>query len=212
MIGILGGTFDPVHNGHLHLALETAGKLGLEKVLLVPLHLPPHRQPPVAGDADRRDMLAAAIAGNPRLELDGRELDRGGTSYTADTLAALSDEYPQACWCLILGGDAFADFAAWHEPRRIARMCNFAVAARPGAGDERVRALPYEALGLRLAGSPDELRRSAAGAVWINDIGAPDISASEVRRLLAAGGRPDGMVPAAVLDLIEQRGLYGRQS
>ena len=137
-IGILGGTFDPIHYGHLRLAEELAGTLKLDQVRLVPSGTPPHRSAPGVSAAHRLAMVELAAAGNPRFSVDGREVRRTGPGYTFDTLAELrkeaGDTRPLA---LLVGADAFLEFATWHRWHEIFGLAHIAVAHRPGYPVER---------------------------------------------------------------------------
>ncbi len=205
-IGILGGTFDPVHHGHLRLALEMREALELEHVRLIPSACTNLREPPLATAAQRLAMLHAAI----RIEglvVDEREIVRGGVSYTVDTLAALRAEFGARPLCLILGEDACNALARWHRWREIPALAHLAVATRPGADsalDGEVAAL----LARMAARNRDELHAAPAGRVWRQPIPPLAISATAIRARLAAGRSIAYLTPPAVEELIEREGLY----
>lgn len=207
MLGVLGGTFDPVHHGHLRLAIEMAESLGLAEVRLVPLHTPPHREPPRAPAALRLAMLTAAVAGTPYLKVDDRELRRAGPSYTVDTLEELRREAPARPLCLILGMDAFRGMQGWHRWQAITGLTHLAVARRPGSAP-----MPSGAIGTLVeqhgVSAPEDLKRHRSGRVFILDIPALDISASAIRARIEAGLSPRHLLPDAVLEIIEAHGLY----
>lgn len=205
--GVLGGTFDPVHAGHLRLAIEAAEALDLERVHLVPCARPAHRPAPVAAPAQRLALLERALAGQERLLADDRELRRAGPSYTVDTLAALRAEFPGVHWCLILGADAFAGLAGWRRWERLFDLAHLIVAVRPGTR-LRLRDPLAAALVGRRARNATALRARPAGAVL--RLGAPalDISATRIRALLGAGRSARHLLPDACLDLIAAQGLY----
>jgi len=207
MIGTLGGTFDPVHHGHLRLALEMLEGLALDEVRLIPAREPPHRAPPLAPPEDRLEMLKAAVAGTDGLSVDTRELQRQGPSYTVDTLTSLREEFPGTPLCLIIGMDAFDAIDTWHRWRALPTLAHIGVARRPGAqmpgpGDVA------ELLHRRLVRSPSALRKTPAGCIYVQDLPPLDISASRIRVLLDAGRNPRYLLPDSVLDIIHQRGLY----
>lgn len=132
LIGVLGGTFDPIHFGHLRMAQELYDALGLNEVRFIPAANPPHRHQPVANAGQRAEMVALAIAGNPMFKLDIRELERGDTSYTIDTLQSLRDEVGKdASICLLLGSDAFCKFDTWHRWDEILDLSHIALVERP---------------------------------------------------------------------------------
>lgn len=206
MIGLLGGTFDPVHHGHLRLAVEMREGLGLDEVRLIPAATPPHRPPPRATVRERREMLEAAVGQVPWLRVDGREIQRDGPSYTVDTLRSLRADFPDVSLCLILGMDAFGAVDTWHRWHELPALAHFAVARRPGTPAPGGVAGKW----LREAGAatPEALRGQPAGLVHVQDVPPLDISASRVRALLVAGRDPRFLVPEAVLAYIRKRGLY----
>jgi nicotinate-nucleotide adenylyltransferase len=207
MIGLLGGTFDPVHFGHLRPALEVHEALALEEVRLVPCHIPPHRPQPHASAEQRVAMLAAAVGRHPAFRVDRRELQRDTPSYTFDTLVSLRAELGDAGLCLLLGMDAFRDLPTWHRWRELIGLSHLVVMTRPGAhvparGElagfirrHRVR----EAAGLR---------RQPAGLLLFQPVTALAISASRLRQLLAAERDPAFLLPDAVIEIINREGLY----
>jgi nicotinate-nucleotide adenylyltransferase len=206
-LGILGGTFDPIHHGHLRTAVEVAEALGLGEVRLIPAGAPPHRPPPVAPAELRWRMLVAAVAGKSGLVPDNRELRRAGPSYTVDTLRELRAELPERPLCLILGVDAFAGLPAWHRWEELPALAHLVVVHRPGYPD----AVPGAAGGLLAAcraATPAELSATPAGRVWLQPVTALAIAATAIRARVAAGGDPAFLVPDAVRDLVLESGCY----
>jgi nicotinate-nucleotide adenylyltransferase len=206
-----GGTFDPVHNGHLAIALAARDALRTE-VRLMPAGDPPHRQPPGAAAAQRARMLELAIAGEAGLRVDRRELRRHGRSYTIDTLRDVRAELgPKRPLALLVGADSFRGLPTWHEWRALFEVTHFVVAQRPGSPLDA--ALPDELADLlhgRWADDAQTLRDSPAGSVFRLDQPLHAESASEVRRLIAAGAPWRHLVPRAVADFIAEKGLYAR--
>jgi nicotinate-nucleotide adenylyltransferase len=202
-VGVFGGTFDPIHIGHLAVAEEAAETLGLECVLLVPAARPPHK-PAVetAPGEDRLAMVELAIAGNPRFATSRLELDRDGPSYTAETLTALIAERAAAGQLgephLILSADAFVGLPTWHEPRRVLSLARLVVAPRDGFPDASADALREW--------FPD-LPDAAARAVFL-DGPHLHLSASTLRDRAAAGRSLRYLVPEAVRAYIGDHGLY----
>jgi nicotinate-nucleotide adenylyltransferase len=199
-IGVLGGTFDPVHVGHIELARAARRELGLDRVLVIPAARPPHKLGvELAPAADRLAMVELAVAGEEGLIASPIEVGRSGPSWTIDTLMALRDEAEAvgqpAQLTLILSADAFAGLPTWHEPERIVRMARIAVAPRPGHPPPAPDALP-----------PD--LRAAASEITILDGPNVDVSATDIRRRVADGLSIDGLVPAAVARYIEEHHLY----
>ena len=132
MIGIFGGTFDPVHFGHLRPALDVKQALGLREMRLIPCFSPPHRQQPVANPGQRLTMLRAAVGEEPELLVDNREMKREGVSYMVDTLSSLREEFGDEPLCLVLGSDAFLQLDGWHRWREIIELAHIVVTHRPG--------------------------------------------------------------------------------
>jgi len=185
---VYGGTFDPVHNGHLEIARAARAQAGLDKVLFVVAGQPPHRGRGARASAeDRYAMVAEAVADEPGMEPCRLELDRPGPSYTVDTLAALQEQYPGAALFLILGLDAAADFPKWRNTAGILSRARLLVVPRPGRYDIPDWLQPHCTL-LRFA--------------------PVDLSSTEIRDRLTAGETPDGVLPLRVLHLIHERGIY----
>ena len=212
-VGILGGTFDPIHFGHLRLAEELAHTLKLARVRLVPSGTPPHRAAPHAPAAHRVAMTRLAVAGNPLFMVDEREAARAGPAYTFDTLAELRAELGATCpLVLLLGADAFLEFAAWHRWHELFGLAHVAVAHRPRFPVERWRegmqqplAREYDA---RLMHQPLAVHLAPAGGIVVIPFTALDISATAIRGLVSAGGSPRYLLPDPVLDYIQSHHLY----
>lgn len=209
-LAVLGGTFDPVHIGHLRVAWEAAEALDAD-VRLMPAQVPPHRPPPVASARQRARMLQLALAGQDRLTLDTRELDRPGPSYTFDTLQSLRTEFGDArSLILLLGADAFAGLPGWHRWRELFELAHIVVLTRPG----HAMAWPAELAGQavpRRAESAQRLREAPAGYVLELAVTPLEISASHVRALLAAGREPRWLLPEAVRAAPEFSTAYRRR-
>lgn len=194
-VGIFGGTFNPPHIAHLVCAQEARAQLGLDRVLLMPVHTPPHKESPGdPGPELRLAMCEAAVRGDEHLSVSRLELERGGASYTVDTLRALRDATPGDELTFVLGGDQAHGLPTWREPEAILELATLAVAAREGIGREDVRE--------RLTGlaAPDRLR--------FFDIPRLDVSSSDLRRRVVAGRPIRHLVPDAVAALIAERRLY----
>jgi nicotinate-nucleotide adenylyltransferase len=213
-IGILGGTFDPLHFGHLRLAQELAEGLALSEVRFIPAGLPPHRAQPFALPQQRLEMGRLGISGNPLFSLDEREIFKPTPSYTVETLLDLRRELgAKQSLCLFMGSDAFLGLTIWHRWRELFDLAHIVVAQRPGvAGITRAAAtLPAELLhelNQRLVNEPEALRDAPSGTIFIHPITALDISATQIRNELAAGRNPRYLLPDAVLDYIQTNGLY----
>lgn len=210
-LGLFGGTFDPIHFGHLRLAEEACELLQLSRVRLLPAGQPPHRAGPVAAAADRLAMVRLAVAGNPRLEVDAAEVEAGGPSYTVLTLERLRAELGAATpLILLLGSDAFSALPTWHRWPELLRLAHIAVVQRAGQAPQ-VDELPAELVRAcvdRHASDPRALHAAAAGRVFSMAMTPLAISASELRTRLAAGRSVRYLLPPAVLDYIGRRRLY----
>lgn len=212
-VAILGGTFDPVHQGHLGLALDIRRALSLPEVRLVPAGDPPHRAGPQASAADRLAMLRLAVRDTPGLAVDPREIERTGKSYTVLTLEELRAEHPASPLLLILGADAFHGLPTWHRWHDVSRLAHIVVAARPGV--ELVGDLPPELIcewRQRHVDAPAALLSTPAGAIYRQAVTPHPVSATAIRMQLAQGepGRSAvvQLLPPAVLAYIDQHHLY----
>jgi nicotinate-nucleotide adenylyltransferase len=184
-VGLLGGTFDPIHLGHLRAAENAREGLALERVAFVTAAVPPHRALPACSGRDRFAMVALATAGQPAFVASDAELERPGPSFTVDTLRAWRRERPSDDIVLLVGSDAFAEMRSWREAEAVFGLCRVAVVARPGE--------PHPA--------------DAGPALRVEGPGLP-VSSSEIRDRVKAGRSVRYLVPDAVADFIEKRGLY----
>ncbi|MHC4504772.1 MAG: nicotinate-nucleotide adenylyltransferase [Planctomycetota bacterium] len=200
-IGVFGGSFDPVHVGHLAAAEEAARELGLARVILVPAGIPPHKPSGTcASSADRLAMLAMAIRGRERLDVSDIEVRRQGTSYTVDTLRELGAELgEEARLHLLIGTDALRELHTWWKIDEIFRLAEPAVLERPGEPPA-----DWEALGRLLP--EDIVRRARARVVPLHR--GVEVASSDVRKRLAAGESIEGLVPPEVEGYIRERSLY----
>lgn len=207
-IGILGGTFDPIHCGHLRSAVEVREGLKLEQVRLLPCGIPPHRGTTAASAGQRLEMVKAAIGAVPGLVADDREVRRPGPSYMVDTLESLRAEFEQRPLCLIMGTDAYAGLAHWNRWQRLLELAHIIVCRRPGEG------LPANGVAGGLlrerACEPSDLHQHSCGRILAYDVTQLDIAASRIRALIAAGGTPHFLLPESALEVINRLGLYGR--
>ena len=204
MIGILGGTFDPIHLGHLRLAEEVREALGLAQVRFVPAFLPPHRRAPVASAEHRLAMVLAALEDNPHFEVDECEYMRGGASWMVDTCASLRAELGERPLVLIMGMDAFNGFTRWREWARILELVHLAIATRPGSRAEDEAAELLAARACPLAG----LECAPVGRIVEIPITALDISATQIRELTAAGRSTRYLLPKPVQEYLTEHSLY----
>lgn len=197
-LAVFGGTFDPVHLGHLSVAWEAAELLDAE-VHVMPASVPPHRPPPLAGADQRVSMLRVALQGQQRLRLDTRELRREGPSYSVDTLTELRAEQGDRPVVLLVGADSFTGFSAWHRWRDMFALAHIGVLSRPGVTREWPPELRDE-VAPRRVDDPLQLRDLPAGKVINLDVTALEISSTRIRQLLAAGRDPRFLLPAGLFD------------
>ena len=196
--GVLGGTFDPIHNGHVLAAEAAEQSLGLDTITLIPSHIPPHRLDPVGATAeDRYEMARLVAAEHPRWSASRIELDREGPSYTYDTLAQLARESLQIFF--ITGADAFAEIATWSRYPAVLDLANFVVVSRPGITLDSLRARVPSAF---------RDRPSTATRVILVEAQTPDISSTDIRRRVRAGRSLSGFVPDPVARYIAEHRLY----
>ncbi|HEY5624621.1 MAG TPA: nicotinate-nucleotide adenylyltransferase [Gammaproteobacteria bacterium] len=206
-IGIFGGTFDPIHYGHLRTALELKLRVSLAEVRFVPSASPPHRQDALAAGASRVEMVRAAIAGAEGFVLDEREFGREGPSYTVDTLESLRDENPRTPLCLLMGMDAFLSLPEWYRWRDLISFAHIVVAHRPGwqasAGGElgklfdQCNTIDVEAL-----------RETLCGRIYVSPVTQLEISATDLRDGIRAGFDPRYLVPDSVRRIIIDSECY----
>jgi nicotinate-nucleotide adenylyltransferase len=189
-VGILGGTFNPIHLGHLMIAQDALELAGLDRVVFIPSATPPHK--PLAGNvsgADRLRMVKLAIAGNDRFAVDDLEIKRGGKSYSVETVAELRRRQPDVDWCFIIGGDSLAELHLWRDADRLVQLCRFVVLARPGFVARPARRLT----GVRYK------------------VYAPhpvEIASREIRTRVAGNQSIRYLVPESVRRFIERKKLY----
>ncbi len=206
-MGVFGGTFDPIHFGHLRTAHELAQSLSLSEVRFLPCGLPPHRAIPVASAEQRCAMVGLALASQAGFVLDDRELQRDGPSYSVDTLESLKADFPGSALCLIVGMDAFLGLPRWHRWQRIFELAHVVVAHRPGWR------VPYrgplgEILRARRSRQPQELHAVDAGRIYVHPVTQLEISSTEIRDLIRAGNDPRFLLPEKVRGSIQDTACY----
>jgi nicotinate-nucleotide adenylyltransferase len=212
-IGILGGTFDPIHYGHLRLAEEVGRGLKLDEVRFIPSGTPPHRGAPRVSAIDRVAMVRLAIRDNPLFTLDERETRRAGPAYSVDTLSELRAELgPDRPLCLLVGADAFLDLATWSRWHELFALAHVVIAHRPGFPvDTWHKRMPQplaREYAARAMQQPLAVHLAPAGGVVVTAIAALDISATMIRECLRSRSSPRYLLPDSVLDYIERNALY----
>ena len=212
MIGIFGGTFNPVHWGHVRTALEIKKALAMDSMFLVPCGIPPHRDEPDTEPDIRLAMLLAAIADFDDLQVDDRELQRSGFSYTIDTLKAIRDEYGDVSIGLCVGADAFVHLDTWHQWQDLIGLAHIIVAYRPGWPVETLEQQVSDELKVmleeHLVTDATLLHNKPAGYIVTQKVTDIDISSSKIRQCIAEGRSVEDYVPSSVLQIIESKKLY----
>ncbi len=207
-VAVFGGTFNPVHYGHLRSALELVEHLGLAQLRLMPCAVPPHRDAPDCSAEHRAAMVELAVAGEPRLACDRRELARSGPSYTIDSIAELREELgPDRSLCLVMGFDAVDKLDTWHRWQDLLEYCHIVIIARPGWLLPE-RGVVADWLRRHRTDDVEQLAARPAGLVLVETLRPLAIASTDIRAELAAGRSARYLLPGAVLDYIESNGLY----
>lgn len=207
LVGIFGGTFDPIHNAHLRLALEVKQALRLDELRLLPAAFPPHKQSPERDPHARLAMLERAVRPCSDLTIDGRELEREGLSYSIDTVISLrADLGDQVSLCLVMGADSFFYFDRWHRWQEILNFAHIIVIDRPGLTDP----LPEVVSDLAVKSdiSLRDLREKPFGGIHRIQLSMLAISSTQIRTLIARGDSPQFLLPDSVWLYIQENGLY----
>ncbi len=208
-LGLLGGAFDPVHCGHLHFARTCSTHVGLNAVRLVPLNTPPHRAQPVASARLRLEMLKLATEDYPECVIDDCEIQRGGVSYTIDTLQALRQAVGSTPICLLIGEDNFGALYRWHKWRSLLDYAHIIIARRPQQPPVVIHADLQTILAAHKTDAPDTLHRRSAGCIMSLDMTMPNISSTRIRDNFSTAHNNTDLLPAKVLDFIRAHHLYG---
>jgi nicotinate-nucleotide adenylyltransferase len=214
-LGILGGTFNPIHYGHLAAAEEVRDRLKLDRIVFIPSYLPPHKfEEEVPSAVQRLEMVRLATRGNPFFEPSGIEIDRGGRSYTIDTVETLRRVLPGSELFFITGLDSFLDIQTWHRWERLLTLCNFVVISRPGyqfadlAKISFMESASHELAGLDKGELQQAMVRSAALTVYLETIPLYDISSTDIRNRVKAGASITYLLPDAIETYIITNKLY----
>lgn len=208
-IGLFGGTFDPIHYGHLRTAVELQEALRLAELRFLPTGNPPHRDEVSASAEQRLAMVRAAVADQPGFVVDDREVRRNGVSYSVDTLTELRAENPGRSLCLLLGMDAFLGLPNWHRWSEIFDLAHVVVAHRPG-WKAPLQGPLGEVMVDRGTGSVRELHNNPAGCIYVHAVTQLEISSTDLRTLIGAGHDPRYLVPDSVRALLRETGCYAR--
>lgn len=204
MIGVYGGTFDPVHFGHLRTALEVKEIFGLDELRLIPCSQPPHREAPLTLPEMRFEMLSLAVKNKSGLLVDRRELNREGYSYMIDTLKSLRNELFDSPIILFMGTDAFKYITSWHKWQQLFDYVHIVVISRPNYQHQ----LNSEFLSSRLTENRADLKKSKSGGLFFQPVTQLDISATTIRSIIRMGLNPAFLLPESVIEYIKQNKLY----
>nr|WP_278979482.1 nicotinate-nucleotide adenylyltransferase [Providencia alcalifaciens] len=206
---LFGGTFDPIHYGHLRPVEALAKQVGLQKVILLPNHVPPHRPQPEASPAQRLEMVKLAIQDNPLFSVDTRELRRDTPSFTLETLSELRQELgEQQPLAFIIGQDSLLSINTWHGWTQLLDKCHLLVCARPGYATHFDDPDMQQWLQQHQVTEPQILSETPSGSIFIGDTPLVNISATEIREQLGLGQACDDLLPHAVYHYIQQQNLY----
>ena len=209
-IGILGGTFDPVHNGHLHLATTFLKELDLAELRFIPLSNPAHRPAPLASSEQRLEMLKLAVENQAHLKVDDCELRRDGVSYTIDTLKDLRTKFSQSPLCLLMGIENFKTLNTWHQWQSLVGYAHIVIADRPGSDGNIDNEEIKNFMNPFMTTAIDDLHQQAAGCILRLDIPMLDISSTQIRNDFQSGpkSKSESLLPDKVLDFIQTHHLY----
>jgi nicotinate-nucleotide adenylyltransferase len=206
-IGLFGGTFDPIHYGHLRTAFELWQELRLNEVRFMPTGSPPHREQPYAAPELRLAMVKAAVESQPAFVVDDREIRRTGVSYSVDTLTEVRNEFPDRSLCLLLGMDAFLGLPNWHRWRELLNLAHIVVAHRPGWKAPTMGPLG-EVMVDHGTGTIRDLHQNPSGRIYVHAVTQLEISSTELRQLIMAGRDPQYLVPEEVRQIIRETRCY----
>lgn len=207
-IGLLGGTFDPIHLGHIHLALSVRDALQLDEVRLLPAGNPPLREAPLATPQQRLEMVRLAVEHHPRLRVDESDMQPDGVSYAILSLMTLRAQLPDAALCYMLGIDQFMQFERWQQWQDIPNYAHLVITSRMTRQGFRPSPALEALLRQRRVTEPQALTRQTAGCIFFQDITPLPISATEIRRQFQQGLQPYMYLPEAVWDYINTMQLY----
>ena len=209
-IGLMGGTFDPIHLGHMRLAWEATTLLGLTQMEIMPCHLPPHRDTPSSDAAHRIEMTRLACSETPRFHVNDWEIEKHSASYTVETLQYLRDQTSNDTPLIfVMGMDAFRLFCRWHRWQDILNLCHLWVAHRPGSKPPKTDSEEYALLQQHRAEHHRDLLASPTGSIHVHDTTALDISATQLREDIQQGFEPRFLLPDSVWNYIKLHQLYG---
>ncbi|WP_371377072.1 nicotinate-nucleotide adenylyltransferase [Thalassotalea aquiviva] len=207
VIGIFGGTFDPIHQGHIQPILEVAAQLRLNKVFLLPANIPPHKGTPSANSEQRKEMVEEVCLQYPIFALDDRELRRNSPSYTLLTLQEYKAQYPNSTLLFFIGTDSLLTLERWYQAEKLLELCHFVVTTRPGYNSDQLSSAFYQG---RLTRNRDDLFHLPNGKIYLAQTSQIDISSTEIRQKLYSSNEANLFVPERVFDYIKRNKLYAK--
>ncbi|WP_448549164.1 nicotinate-nucleotide adenylyltransferase [Thalassotalea fusca] len=207
-LGILGGTFDPIHNGHIEPALSVAQELSLDEVLVLPAHIPPHKDSTHASPTQRLEMVKRACQSHPIFTPDQRELNRTSISYSVDTLKEVKNEYPHATLYFLMGMDSLLSFTKWHKWQEILNLCHLVVSTRPGYDSTLATLASPQLIQNAITISAEELKSAKIGKILLLTNKVIDISSTEIRDAIARNIDISSYISSDVMEYIEKQRLY----
>ena len=207
-IGILGGTFDPIHNAHLRLAQEALQQLKLDEIRFIPVNIPPHREMPIATSSDRKHMIEIAIKSETKFKLDGRELNCEKTSYSINTLNSLRQEFTEDSLSLIVGQDAFNKIDSWKDWQELLNYAHIIVANRPNESTGGISKELKDWIEKNKTNNKTEIMDKTSGQIYFIDIPELDISSSMIRQNIKAQKSVKDLLPVTNQQYINKNNLY----
>jgi nicotinate-nucleotide adenylyltransferase len=207
-IGILGGTFDPVHNGHIRMAIECYERLDLEEVRIIPLHTPPHRHQPAASPAQRFKMLDMATEKLDEITVDVCELEKGGVSYTIDTVRLMRERFRGSSLCLLMGMDAFNVMHTWRHWKELLDYVHIVIAERPGSLISPDNPDLKDLMDCHQTDSLSQLHDSPCGRIFKIAVPLLDISSTQIRDIFLTGRNPSMLLPENVIEYVKAGHIY----
>jgi nicotinate-nucleotide adenylyltransferase len=208
VIAIMGGTFDPIHHGHIETAKETAKWLNVEQLLLLPAHIPPHKNSTTASAFHRENMVRIICQQHPLFQLDSRELKRHTASYTVTSLQEIKEEQPNSELLFIIGMDSLLNFTTWHQWQTIISLCHLIVNVRPGYPINKINTATQKLLKKHQITNINELVKKDAGGIILHNNQSFDISSSEIRQQLSEDNLKENLITNKVHEYIIQEKLY----
>ena len=210
LMGIYGGTFDPVHHGHLKPVSEAAHQLSMDRVTLIPCHIPPHKAGPSASAAHRLAMLKCAIEQAPLFAIDTQELEKDRSSYSYQTLKAIKQANPERHLCFFMGMDSLLNFDKWYRWQDLLSLSHFVVCRRHVEGEASLGSLA-SGLTPHLSKNPQDLRTQSAGTILLLNTHYQDVSSTKLRQRIANNAPYRHLMPVPVANYIEHHKLYRTQ-